>query len=387
MIYAIITCTVMLILGLVCSKYNIFAPSVITSGIWLVCVLLFLLMNHNLYPLTSKFYLGISIWVFCFSIASLLMQSLKAHEQSEKVPSQSIRNIYYYVSIVTFPLLLLQAYEVISIGFTHNWIYDLRAASVGIIKSIDPAEMSPFYVVIWLVGYLIELYYYSHKNKNRVIILGLLYFLFACITVSKTSFLTLFISTIFILFLKNKIKTKHIFIGILILFFFMEIVQGFRSRGKDHDVDRKGFISTYVLSNMPAFETVQPNSSKYWGENTFRIFYAVGYKLKLTDKKPLDPILPFIQVPVVTNTYTTLYPSFKDFGYTGIAFFAMFIGGLLGYIFKNLQRGNVVFIIIYACLLTALIVQFANEVFFTFFALQLKYIIVAIIPFMFKVKK
>ena len=55
----------------------------------------------------------------------------------------------------------------------------------------------------------------------------------------------------------------------------MEIVQGFRSRGKDHDVDRKGFISTYVLSNMPAFETVQPNSSKYWGENTFRIFYLL----------------------------------------------------------------------------------------------------------------
>lgn len=387
MITAIVLISICFLLGYVTSR-NIFAPAVLTSGIWLICIMLYQFLGKDLYPITSKFYVGVAIWVVCYSFSAMFVQSLKTKSwNGKKVPSLFIRKIYFYVSIATFPILLYRAYRVTQLGFTTNWLFDLRAASVGIIPSVDPADMSPFFVVIWLVAYLIEVYFYRPEYKHRVIILGLLYLFFAFVTVSKAAFLTLFISTIFILYLKKKVKLRHLLLGLIILFLFMETIQGYRNRGKESSVDRHNFVSTYVLSNMPAFETIQPKSSNYFGENTFRIFYAIKYRLGFSNQEPLDPILPFIRVPILTNTYTALYPTYKDFGYWGIGIYATILGAILGYIFKKTQSHNPLFIIIYACLLTAIVIQFSNEFFLSFFALQIKYVIVALIPFMFYVKK
>ena len=74
------------------------------------------------------------------------------------------------------------------------------------------------------------------------------------------------------------------------------------------------FISMYFLSGMPAFDTVKPYSSLHFGENTFRFFYALSYEFGFSKIEPVDPVLQFIKVPTITNTYTVLYPFYKDFG-------------------------------------------------------------------------
>lgn len=370
-----------LIISLICSKNNVFSPSVLTSGIWFVVILLYILFGSELNKLTNKFLDAINIWVSLFCISSLFAQSLSAKRQKIAEPSQLARNILFYFSILTFPLLLLEAHKIISLGISSNWMSDLRAASIGGIKEIDIEETNPFYVAVWLISYFIELMYYSDKNKKRVYILFLMYAAFGFFSMGKTHFLTLFLGTIFILYINKSIKTKHIIISGIALIGLFVLIQTLRFNANHNNV-RSEMLELYILSPAPAFETIKPNPLGQPGENVFRIFYAIEYKLGVNKTEPINTILEFVDVGVGTNTYTIMYPFYKDFGLKGVGIFAVILGLFLGRIFKNAEKGNSLYIIFYAFFIYELMVQYGNEMFFTNLSLNLKRIIIASLPFL-----
>ena len=381
MYISISLCLFLFIISLICSKYNIFSPSVITSGIWLTVLLLYIFLGSGLNPLTDKFLTAIDIWVTLFCVSSLFIQALSLSNNNRIEPSQLARNIFFYASLVTFPLLILHAYEIVKLGISSNWMADLRSAAVGGIKGISIEDSNPFYVVIWLISYFIELFYFSKENRKRVAVLFIMYFLFGFITMAKLHFLILILGSLYILYYKKSIKLKHILLGMMLLSVIFYGIQLLRAKDKANKPG-DGMIELYLLSPSPAFETVKPASSARFGENVFRIIYAIEYKLGFTDKEPIDTLLNFVSVGVGTNTYTILYPFYKDFGVAGIGFFAVFLGLILGYIYNKAEDGDVFFIIIYAFFLTEIIMQYGAEMFFTNLSLNLKRIIIALLPFL-----
>ena len=381
MYISIFLCLFLFIISLICSKYNIFSPSVITSGIWLAVLLLYTFLGSHLNPLTDKFLSAIDIWVTLFCVSSLFIQALSLSRNNRIEPSQLARNIFFYASLVTFPLLILHAYEIVKLGTSTNWMADLRSAAVGEIKGINIEDSNPFYVVIWLISYFIELFYFSKENRMRVAVLFFMYFLFGFITMAKLHFLILILGSLYMLYYKKSIKLKHILVGMVLLSVIFYGIQLLRAKDKANNPGNS-MIELYLLSPSPAFETVRPASSTKFGENVFRIVYAIEYKLGFTDKEPVDTLLNFVYVGVGTNTYTVLYPFYKDFGVAGIGFFAIFLGLILGYIYNKAEDGDVLFIIIYAFLLTEIIMQYGAEIFFTNLSLNLKRIIIALLPFL-----
>jgi len=382
MIVTILICLFLFFLSLICSKYNIFSPSVITSGIWLLVMLLNITINHHLTPLTNTFYDAINLWVVLFCLSSLFIQSLSFKRDTIIKPSPLARTIFYYSSLVTFPFLIFTVYKIAHMDGTLNWMSQLRLASIGRLKDVSVEDTNPFYVIIWLVSYLIELQNFSKKNKSRILILFFINFAFAFITMAKINFLILFLSTIYILYINKKVLLKHALIGGIILIFIFQGIQNFRAtENSAYKNTAENMITLYLLSPPPAFETLKPNSSTRFGENTFRVFYAIENKLGFTDQEAVVPLLNFINVGVGTNIYTILYPFYKDFGLTGIALFSIIIGLTMGYIFNKSTNGNQLFVIIYSFLILQIVMQYASEMFFTFFSLNFKRILIALIPF------
>lgn len=380
MYISISLCLFLFIISLICSRHNLFSPSVITSCTWLTVLVLYIYLGGNLNPLTNKFLWAINIWVTLFCISSLFVQSLSVSKKHRIEPSRLARNIFFYASLITFPLLILHAYEIVKLGTSANWMADLRNAAVGGIEGINIEDANPFYTLIWLVSYLIELNSFSKKNKKRVFTLFFMYLTYAFVTMSKTNVLTLCVSTVFILYTKKVFRFKQVAIaGIAILLVFQGI-QSLRSTS-NLKYSTKELVTIYVLSSPPAFETIKSESSKRFGENVFRFVYAVEYKLGLTHNKPNDTILDFVDVGVGTNTYTVLYPYYKDFGLKGIAIFSVLLGLIMGFIYNKAEHGNVIFIVLYACFLFELIMQLVGDLFFTNFSLNIKLIIIATIPF------
>lgn len=383
MIYVCILCLLLLALSYVCSNESILAPAVIVSGVWFVTTFLFLVLDHNLNPATSKFMVAISIWVATFCISSLLAQSLKFNISFANTnPSQIARDIYFYFSLITLPFFLHNIYIIISSGFGENIFSVLRYANVSGFENKGIAPTTSFFVIFWLVSYSMELINYSKQNRWRVILLFILNLLYAFISMSKANFLTLFLVTIIILFYKEKIKLKTILIGLMLLIVVFFSIQTLRRDRFSTKLDTKDFVSLYLLAGIPAFETLEPESSEHFGESTLRLFYAINYKLGYSQIEPEDPILKFVHVPIGTNVYTTLYPYYKDFGLTGVTFFGLFLGFLFGVLYNKLRQKDQYALILYALLSICVAMQFMNEVVFTTLSQNLQYIIIAYIPFL-----
>ena len=386
MIYAIIITSISLLLSLRTSK-NIFAPATLVSALWLLCVLAYNLYPHNLFPLKGQFYTGISIWVGIFTLSSLFTQSIFQKSNNTEDPNLSFRNFYFFITLITFPYMLWYIYNLLSeLGLLNNIFINLRSVAQGNIKGLQEGTSKNYFAPLWLVAYIIEL---LHFKKKRIWILIFLLFViisWAFLIMSKMAFLNIFVATIIVLFFKNKIKTKTILISLAALFVFFTYFQILRSNkvelknSKHYDL-----FTLYVLAGMPAFETIQPNSSEYFGQNSLRFFDAVAYKTGLTNRKPQNPILKFVVVNknknIYTNVYTTLYPYFKDFGFMGIFYFALFIGFFYGYIYKKALKKDNPMIVTYSILFTALFTQFMNETTFTTISFLIQILILSHIPY------
>lgn len=382
--FLIIFFIVLLILGLKVSNNNIFSPSVITPAIWAAMLLMFFILDHNLPPLSYQFLVCIMLWCGLYTISSMLAQATtRATTLYNRTPSQTILNLYFLIALCTFPLFLQYAYTAITMGPTGYWATDLRLAATG--KHPCFTEPTGFlYVGIWRVAYIIELVNYSKKNRLRVLILFLFMISYGVVTMSKLMFLEMFICTAYILYANKKIKLKHLIIGGLILFQVIILMQTVRSNLGGSDKERNSFLVLYIIGHMSAFDVLEPCSSTHFGENVFRIFYAISNSLKISNIEPVSQFLPWISSPIRTNTYTVMYPFFKDFGYIGVVIFAILNGLLWGSIFKKTTNDNKMFIVIYAFFISIIVEQYVAEIIFSGLAGHIKKLVLLLLPYYFR---
>lgn len=372
-------CLFFVFAGLTCSKNNPFAPSVLTGLLWLVTLLLFLIVDHQLPPLSTSFFITLSCWVFSLCVSSLLTQSATYRQDKYNDPSKMIRNLYLILSILSFPALLQFANTALVGGGSGNWALDLRLAALG--KGSGFKETyGGWQTLIWPVSYMLELLCFKKKEWWRLAIALFIYGAFGVVTMSKMVFLSIFLYTGCILFFKNIIRLKHVALSAIPLVLMFAVLQMVRHSSQFSSVT-SSFFRTYLLGNMSSFDTLSPCTAHHWGENTFRLFYAIPYKLGMTDVEPVDAILPWIQTPLITNTYTGMYPFYVDFGLLGVILFALILGALYGWTFKKAQSGSNFNILIYAVFSHIIITQYVADMLFTNTAGYLKMILLLLVPF------
>lgn len=378
----------LLMINLYLSKNDIFSPSVITCAIWIAFPLLYILLNHNLPPIGDQFIYGITIWIFGFCFASNLTQFVLLKNNNNTVgtyqhreANKTIRNILLLISVLSFPFLAAYVYEVISSNGTGTWIQKLRQAS------LSNESYDPLYNLIWTLCYITELVYYDKKHKARVLIPLFLCLIRGIVFASKLHFLLIFVCTMTVLWYKKVIRVKHLILGIVVLMLFFIWFQSLREGKSDSAEDKNDFIVLYAVGHIAAFETVDSGTSEHWGENVFRVLYAISYKLGLSDIEPVDPILPFISQPLTTNTYTVLYPFYKDFGYLGILLFSLLEGSVFGFIYSKMRQGSTYALIIYAYATLYIVQQYVAEGLLYNLAGFIKLCLIVAIPFVFTMKK
>ena len=384
MIYALLTwLLILLFVSYYLSNRDLLAPAVVTSGIWVFMLCMFLVLRHSL-PSLNQVLLSMFLWTTCFSFSELLMQSLRFGVSSieDSSPSDRIRDIYFIISVLTYPLLLVFAYQAIKNGTTGMWAMDLRLAVIN----YNGGHYGGVYLILWKVAYAIELAYYSKRKRYRFFILLFLYVSMGVLMMSKAVFLELAMITIVILWHKRKIKVKHLLYSLVALLGVFLALHKIRhhqfSEGSEND-----FMVLYIIGHMSAFDTLDPCSALHFGENVFRIFYAVTYKLGLSPVEPVDTFLPWIQEPIQTNTYTGFYPFFVDFGQKGVALFALIYGSLFGWLYNKKSNDNgMLFVILYAFMFNGLVMQYVAELFLTNFAGYVYTIFFILLPFTFTMK-
>lgn len=232
-----------------------------------------------------------------------------------------------------------------------------------------------------------ELSFYDKKHKYRLIFALFSVLVYEFAAMSKTGFLLIFAGATAALYLTNKIKTKHILIGLIALLLFFIWFQAMRQGSEMGEDEKNDFLVLYMVGHLAAFDTVEPFTANHLGEHVFSVFYIIANKLGLSDIEPVNPILPFIKEPLVTNTYTVLYPFYVDFGYFGILFFSILEGAFFGFIYQKVKNGSIYALIIYAYCTIYIVTQFNGESLIYNILWIIKYCIIAAFPFIFTMKK
>lgn len=379
MVLLIATMLLIIGVGIGCSRNNILSPSVLTGSVWLFCLLLWLVLPHGLPSMTWQVMGSLMLWTVGLWLSSMTMQSLRYapyHEEADV----TTRTIYLAVSLLTVPGLVVFAMNALKDANSEGWANALRMAAIG--RGDDGEIYGGLQVVIWQVSYMLELYYADKSSRWRVVVAGAILLSFALLTMSKWGFLSFFLTTITILYFKKKITLRHILIGLGVLFVLFVGIQAARYATDFDGVNKNNFAVLYLLSSFTAFDTLEPASAAHWGENVFRAFYAIANKLGISSVEPPSSLLPFISKPIETNTYTTMYPFFKDFGYVGVVVAALLMGSLYGYLFKKAQLGGAFYVLLYAMCVNFLVIQFANEMLMTSLLAYVKQWLFLLLPFL-----
>lgn len=376
----LIVCTILFIFSLLFSRRRWYAPSVLASGIWLVSLLAYSWIDHGLHPLTNETCSIITYWLALFCIPSWCVQSVYIKPIFKDIrTSVTARDIYYYLSLCTLPLMIFSVLLVVARS-GGNPFSALRDANVSEDNGI---RTTGFFVIFWMVSYIMELQVVSKENLGRVILLFFINLFYAFISMGKMNFMILFLASAIILTRHKILKIWHLVIGGVLLMFLFVGIQTIRG---SYTTPKK-FAALYLTSSLGNLNTnLKPESAEHWGENTFRLFYAFKSAIDGGRTKPIDPVLEFERVEVGefvfgSNTYTTLYPFYKDFGKTGIMVFAIILGLMFGYLFKTSEDNSDFALVLYAILAGTIVMQFIGETFFTVLSQNIQYLLAALLPF------
>ena len=376
----LIVCTILFIFSLLFSRRRWYAPSVLASGIWLVSLLAYSWIDHGLHPLTNETCSIITYWLALFCIPSWCLQSVYIKPIFKDIrTSVTARDIYYYLSLCTLPLMIFSVLLVVARS-GGNPFSALRDANVSEDNGI---RTTGFFVIFWMVSYIMELQVVSKENLGRVILLFFINLFYAFISMGKMNFMILFLASAIILTRHKILKIWHLVIGGVLLMFLFVGIQTIRG---SYTTPKK-FAALYLTSSLGNLNTnLKPESAEHWGENTFRLFYAFKSAIDGGRTKPIDPVLEFERVEVGefvfgSNTYTTLYPFYKDFGKTGIMVFAIILGLMFGYLFKTSEDNSDFALVLYAILAGTIVMQFIGDTFFTVLSQNIQYLLAALLPF------
>ena len=343
-------------------KLSVFSPLILNSVGWLAAFVSGIFFYDQYYPITTEVFVA---WVIWFTIVSILFVLLDPGQKSifkikATLQSYTIRLRYEWV-IVFFCIVLAWRIWVIGSTGPEHFFLNLRLASNGIEGFGQLGLVARFYPLIFSL-FIIEWLLLS-SGRQRVRLYLLLWMAFYAIgTMGKFAFLTPALVVAFSLALHQKISFKQLLPLGVVSMLIMLVLHFLRSGSFALD-DLGYFFSVYTYSPIVALGYLDPSHSLIFGENTFRLYYAVAHALGVTTP-PAEVIISYVEVPSLTNVYTGLFPYYHDFGLVGVFFAALFWGIFFGAIYYFALKGYILALFVYAVFLVVLIASFFHDLFF-----------------------
>lgn len=374
---------------------GLFSPWTITIFVWLGLALLFQAKGEMLYPLTSQFYLSISLWIPIFIITSFLTFNLMKHQSVSLKDvhidiNKGVFLFFFIISIIICPLYIHKVWQIVSMFDPDEMMSNVRILAVygegmGILNYTIVISQSLLLVALWR---------YPQIKGWQLAVIIICCMINSIAVMEKGGFFLVGLCSLYVLYERGKIKIHAIFsIGciFLLLFYSFNLLRAGADSTYAKEETLLDFIGMYVMSPPVAYCTVMQETGTQFGTNTFEVLYLLLNRWGIGNYEVHSKVQEFVFVPISTNVYTIMQPFFRDFGYLGIAFFAWLYGLAAGILYRLSCNGNAICICLYTYMVEVLVLQFYQEniflsmvfvlqiVFFVFLFTQ-RFIRLSIIP-------
>ncbi len=363
---------------------DFFAPYVIAPCIWIIIIILYKLLPSDIYPIANQFPGALAVWSMGFFLSSCMTEYITpaaSYKSANLQPNKILLRAYILISITVVPMICIYIFWLAFTTEPETMFRYMRIMSTKTDDAIQPPDFGPL-IYCCSVAYVSLFFVFIYfKNKWLIASVILANIMYAFVNMAKINFLCIIFSSLYLGYSRGIVKKKHLILGLLFFVTLSFILQSVRAVGEELSLVE--MFSLYLTSSIVAFDYfVEPASALSFGENSLRFIYAVGYSLGISEA-PIQTILDFVGIPFPTNTYTLMYPFYKDFGILGIALFSIIYGCIYGYLYKKTRTGSKLGLIIYAIFLTFLLLEFFAELIFTNLSQTLQYVILTALPFIF----
>ncbi len=352
---------------------NVFSPWAITILIWAFVLGLYYLLDTELYPIQKQFYVCFALWFPIFCLCSLATYYILP-ETKELGPitgginfNKSLYYFFFVISLIITPLYVYRIIQIVTMFGSDDLMNNVRTLALygegqGILNYSAVINQSLFVVALW-----------AHPKIPtwQVVLLGLACLMNGLAIMEKGTLFFVFVCLIFVLYEKRVIRLRSIAVSaavVLVLFYIFNLGRA----GEDSDYQKEetlfDFFTLYALSPPVAFSQLLPEVIPQFGTNTFESVYLFLERFGM-DVVVKDKLQEFVWVPIPTNVYTVFQPFYMDFGYRGVAFFAMIYGCACGWMYRLYRNGNSFGCCLFTYFVDVLILQFYQEnVFFSLVA-------------------
>lgn len=346
---------------------DIFSPWTIMIAHWGVILLLFNVEERLMDPLNEQFYISLALWVPIFCISAFITYNILPSKGNPQLAGQMpkdinsiVFNTLYCISMVITPLYVMEILKVVTQFDTTDLLYNIRLLSIaegrhGFLGYSHVINQVLLVVALWRMPQI-------PKWQLATI------FIAACLSafaiMEKGMLLYALLIVLFVLYQKKYIKTRTIglsFILIFVLFFFINLAREEQSETAAQDATILDFFGIYVLSGPVAFGRLTQDLSTQFGVNTFSTIYLFLERIFPGQYEVREMLQEFVYVPLPTNVYTIMQPFYVDFGYKGVAFFALFYGIMTAVFYRMFRNGSTFGACMYAYFAEILIIQFHQE--------------------------
>ena len=341
-----------------------FSPWFLTFSIWVLILGLYYLLDTDLYPITKQFYICFLLWFPIFCICALCTYMLSSDSDNSITTggihfNKSFFYFFFVISLIITPLYVYRVIQIVTMFGTEDLMTNIRTLAIygegqGILNYSAVINQALFVVALW-----------AHPKIPiwQIVILGIACLMNSLAIMEKGMMFFVFVSTMFVLFEKRVIRIRTILtlsILVIILFYIFNLGRA----GEDSDYQKEetlfDFFTMYALSPPVAFCQLLPEVIPQFGTNTFETIYLFLERFG-ADVVVKDKLQEFVFVPVSTNVYTIFQPFFIDFGYRGVAFFAVVYGCTCGFLYRLFRNGNGVGTCLYTYVVYVLLLQFYQE--------------------------
>lgn len=347
---------------------DLFSPWSINLLHWTAIVGMIVLLPNNLYPLTSRFWLSLGLWIPILGLTAwLAYAAMPARRRSLSACRVSPIgfDILLIIALVLTPLYLLKIYHQVQTIEGESLMSNLRILALqernnGIVAYCVVINQVLFVASVW-AGKTIK--------RWRRIVPAVLYLLCMLTVMEKGGLVFMAIIWLVAGYERGVIRKKHLAYTAVLLVVAGAAFTLQRSTSEQAKIQKEQglewFVDTYLLSSPVAYSYMPENEPQEIGGNTFFVFYHIANRLHIGHHKVERRVQQFIHVPTETNTYTVFQPFYLDFGQGGVAFFAFVYGLILGICYRYFRNGSTIGTMLYANLIALFCLQFHQEEIFS----------------------
>jgi len=346
------------------------SPWLLSFVIWTVVLIGTMSVGDMLFPIGNQFWYAFFCWLPILCAASFVTYTLQTSRQSVRVgkehafvSSTMLFNFFFFIACLMTPLHLYKMWQQVSMLDPVHMLANIRTLAVdgdrgvyGFLNYASWINKALFIVALWRYPKI------SKLQLTAVVVLNLMS---SFASMEKSGIFMMVIMTLFVLFSKGVIKARtivYIMLGIVGLLYLFNVTL-LSSANEDAEYEIFEFIGAYILTPPVAFSYLKPELEVQFGMHTlphiYRIINTFGFDFEIHSL-----VGEFVNVPVLTNVYSVMDPFFVDFGYKGVAFFALIYGVLLGWAYSQFRKGYAFGKCLYTFSMFFIVMQYYMEEFF-----------------------